>query len=170
MASWPIIGSLAKNTGTLFLERRSARHLKNTLDSLVKYLKAREHCVFFPEGTTAKQGEPLPFHPNLFEGAIHAEMPVQPFALKYVNQDGEFEDAVDLSGDISMRESVNSILGKGRIFAELTLLPLIDSDGLNRKDLCEYSRKAIMAALSQAVQENRDRTPETRHGHSGVQQ
>lgn len=118
MADWPIIGSLAKSTGTLFLERSRTRHLKSTLETLVKYLKARERCIFFPEGTTAKQGELLPFHPNLFEGAIHAELPIQPFAVKYVNHMGEFEDAVDFSGDIGMNENVNSILGKDRIFAE----------------------------------------------------
>ena len=36
-------------------------------------------CIFFPEGTTGRQGKMLPFHPNLFEGAIHAGLPVQPF-------------------------------------------------------------------------------------------
>lgn len=164
MADWPIIGSLAKRTGTLFLERRSTRHLKSTLDTLVKYLQARERCIFFPEGTTAKQGELLPFHPNLFESAIHADMPVQPFALKYVDHRGEFEDAVDFSGDISMNENVASILETDSIFAELTLLPLIDSNGKNRKDLCEHARKAIISALPQSVQENRDKLPETQSG------
>lgn len=169
MAHWPIIGSLAKSTGTLFLERRNARHLKNTLEALVNYLKARERCIFFPEGTTAKQGELLPFHPNLFEGAIYAEIPVQPFAVKYVNHAGEFEDAVDLHGDISMNESVNCILARDRIFAELTLLPPIDSQGLNRKDLSDQARKAIISVLPQPVQENRDRLPETRHDHQDAQ-
>ena len=123
----------------------------------MKYLQARERCIFFPEGTTAKQGELLPFHPNLFESAIHADMPVQPFALKYVDHRGEFEDAVDFSGDISMNENVASILETDSIFAELTLLPLIDSNGKNRKDLCEHARKAIISALPQSVQENRDK-------------
>ena len=165
MADWPSIGSLAKSTGTLFLERSRTRHLKSTLETLVKYLKARERCIFFPEGTTAKQGELLPFHPNLFEGAIHAELPIQPFAVKYVNHMGEFEDAVDFSGDIGMNENVNSILGKDRIFAELTLLPVIDSNGKSRKDLSEHARKAIMSVLPQSVQENRGRLPETRPDH-----
>lgn len=169
MANWPIIGSLAKNTGTLFLERSRTRHLKNTLETLVKYLKARERCIFFPEGTTAKQGELLPFHPNLFEGAIHAELPIQPFAVKYVNHIGEFEDAVDFSGDISMNENVNSILFKDRIFAELILLPPIDSNGKNRRDLSEHARKAIISVLPQSVQENRDKPPETQPGHQGGQ-
>lgn len=168
MAHWPVIGSLAKSSGTLFLERSRSRHLKSTLEMLVRYLKARKHCIFFPEGTTAKQGELLPFHPNLFEGAIHARMSIQPFALKYVNRAGEFEDAVDLSGDISMRESINSILGKDRIFAELTLLPPIDSNGLSRKDLSEHARKAIISVLPQSVQENRDTTSERRHDRQDV--
>ena len=111
----------------------------------------------------------MPFHPNLFEGAIHAELPIQPFAVKYVNHIGEFEDAVDFSGDISMNENVNSILSKDRIFAELILLPPIDSSGKNRKDLSEHARKAIISVLPQSVQQNRDKPPETQPDHQGGQ-
>ena len=68
-----------------------------------------------------------------------------------------------------MNENVNSILGKDRIFAELTLLPVIDSNGKSRKDLSEHARKAIMSVLPQTVQESRDKPPETQTDHQGGQ-
>ena len=169
MARWPMIGRLARNVGTLFLERNSARHLKTILERLVTDLKEEERYIFFPEGTTSKQGQMLPFHPNLFEGAIHSGLPIQPFALRYINRQGQFEDAVDSHGDITFGESVISIIGKDYIQAELTILPLISSEGLQRKELSIQTQEAIISVLSQShVAENRDRQPETRHDLQGV--
>ena len=165
MANWPMIGLLARKAGTLFLERSNVRQLKNTLETLVKKLKARERVIFFPEGTTSKQGAMLPFHPNLFEGAIHTGLPVQPFALKYVNRQGEYEEAVDSHGDITFGQSVASIIRQDYIRAELTILPAINAIGMHRKTLSVMARKTIISVLSaNPAQENRDMPPETRHG------
>lgn len=164
MANWPMIGLLSRKVGTLFLERNSTRQLKNTLETLVWKLKARERVIFFPEGTTSKQGEMLPFHPNLFEGAIHAALPVQPFALKYVNRQGEYENAVDSHGDITFGQSVASIIRQDYIRAELTILPAIDPEGMHRKTLSFMAQKTIISVLSASPEaEIPDTPPETRN-------
>ena len=166
MARWPMVGWLSRKTGTLFLERSSARNLKSTLETLVKNLKARERCIFFPEGTTGRQGKMLPFHPNLFEGAINADLPVQPFALKYVDRAGQFEPAVDSSGDISLGKSMKNVFNSDYIHAELTVLPVIDTAGMDRKSLSRQARDVIVAALPQELPapEIRDNPPETAPG------
>ena len=105
----------------------------------------------------------LPFHPNLFEGAINAGLPVQPFALKYVNRKGEYEPAVDSSGDISLAQSMKNVFNSDYILAELTVLPAIDTTGMHRKTLSRQAQDIISSVFpeNRPVQENRDNPPET---------
>lgn len=172
MAHWPMVGWLSRKTGTLFLERSSARNLKSTLETLVKNLQARERCIFFPEGTTGRQGKILPFHPNLFEGAINAGLPVQPFALRYIDRNGQYEQAVDSSGDISLAQSMKNVFNSDYILAELTVLPVMDTTGMHRKTLSQQAREVIVSVLPQEqpqAPENRDNPPGTAHGRQDVQ-
>ena len=148
MANWPIMGYLGKKVGTLYLDRSSGRNLKQILGKLVGNLNAEERCIFFPEGTTAKQGEMLPFHPNLFEGAIQVNLPIQPFAIRYLMPDGTYADAVDFTGEMTMQESMKRIFSTDGITAELTLLPTINPEGKNRRELAQETRAAIQSTLA----------------------
>ena len=172
MANWPMVGWLSRKTGTLFLERSSARNLKSTLETLVKNLQARERCIFCPEGTTGRQGKMLPFHPNLFEGAIHAGLPVQPFALRYIDRNGQYEQAVDSSGDISLAQSMKNVFNSDYILAELTVLPVMDTAGMHRKTLSQQAREVIVSVLPQEqsqAPENRGNPPETARDRQDAQ-
>ncbi len=148
MKNWPVFGYLGRKVGTLYLDRTSSRNLKETLGKMVGNLNGNERCIFFPEGTTAGQGEMLPFHPNLFEGAISVGMPIQPFAIRYVMPDGSYAKAVDFVGDVSMAESAKRIFSADGITAELTVLPVINSTDKHRKTLAEEARTAIADALN----------------------
>ncbi len=147
MATWPVIGYLGRKVGTIYLDRLSNRNLKQTLNKLIENLLAHERCIFFPEGTTASQGKMLPFHANLFEGAIHTHIPVQPLAIRYRMPDGSYAKAVDFTGNISMLASLKRILNASHITAELTVLPIIDITGKHRKDLAQMAFNAIELAL-----------------------
>lgn len=147
MAKWPLIGWMCRKTGTLFIERTSGRNLKNTLNTLVENLKSRERCIFFPEGTTGQQGSLLPFHPNLFEGAILAGLPIQPCAIRYVNPQGQLEPAVDSHGNISLAASMINVFNTPGITAEITILPVINTQNTDRKTLSTDARNTIASAL-----------------------
>lgn len=148
MATWPVMGYLGRKVGTLYLDRSSGRNLKQILGKLVGNLNAEERCIFFPEGTTAKQGEMLPFHPNLFEGAIQVNLPIQPFAIRYLMPDGTYADAVDFTGDMTMQESMKRIFSTDGITAELTVLPTINPEGKKRRELAQETQAAIQSALA----------------------
>jgi 1-acyl-sn-glycerol-3-phosphate acyltransferase len=147
MANWPVMGYLGKKVGTLYLDRSSGRNLKQILGRLVGNLNDEERCIFFPEGTTAKQGEMLPFFPNLFEGAIQVNLPIQPFAIRYIMPDGSYAEAVDFSGDVSMQESMKRIFSADGITAELTVLPPIDPQGKTRRELAQASQAIIQSTI-----------------------
>ena len=145
--SWPLLGWMAEQAGTIYISRGSKADVKRIYQYLIDQIEAGERVAFFPEGTTARQGEVLPFHANLFEAAIHAKVPVQPFALRYLDQEGALHAAVEFIGDMTFAASLVNILMAGEIIVELQGLDFIGSDGAHRRELAAASRKAVALAL-----------------------
>ncbi|HEY4075238.1 MAG TPA: lysophospholipid acyltransferase family protein [Herbaspirillum sp.] len=150
---WPLVGWLCARTGTIFISRGRPRDVRTIYQGLVASIKAGDRIAFFPEGTTAEQGSLLPFHPNLFEAAIDAGVPVQPYALRYLDDAGALHQAADFIGDTTIVESILAILkarGVRRITAELTVLAPLASAGAHRRDLALAARAAIEQSLGYA--------------------
>ncbi|HJV83643.1 lysophospholipid acyltransferase family protein [Noviherbaspirillum sp.] len=148
---WPLIGWLCEKTGTIFISRGKLRDVRRIYQGLVASLHAGEHVAFFPEGTTAPQGTLLPFHANLFEAAIEAEVPVQPYAVRYVDKDGRLHPAADFVGEMSFLESMLTVLKAGGMIVQLTLLPTIETGVVShRRELADAARHAIASALGPA--------------------
>jgi 1-acyl-sn-glycerol-3-phosphate acyltransferase len=144
---WPLLGWLCEKSGTIFIARGSIRDVRRIFVGLVESIKEGVHVAFFPEGTTVSQGELLPFHANLFEAAIDAHVPVQPYALQYKDKGGRLHPAADFVGEMTFAESMITILKAGGIKAVLTRLPLIDTDGSHRRELAAVAHAAIGASL-----------------------
>jgi len=64
--SWPIIGYLSKQGGTIFIRRGDKKHIKATTEKMVWVLKQNSNVIAFPEGTTTKGDEVLDFMPLYF--------------------------------------------------------------------------------------------------------
>jgi 1-acyl-sn-glycerol-3-phosphate acyltransferase len=116
----------------------------------VQSIHAGERVAFFPEGTTSLQGTVLPFHANLFEAAIDADVPVQPYALRYLDRSGRPHPAVEYVGDTTFVQSMLMILRDRSITAELLVLPALPSAGAHRRELAVAAHDAIAAALEAA--------------------
>jgi 1-acyl-sn-glycerol-3-phosphate acyltransferase len=144
---WPLIGWLCAQAGTIFIARGRVRDVRRIFEGLVTSIHAGEYVAFFPEGTTAPQGTLLPFHANLFEAAIDAQVPVQPYALRYVDAQQQLHDAADFIGDMSFVESIITILRARDITAQLIMLPAIETAGAYRRQLADTARHSIAAAL-----------------------
>ena len=85
VARWPLIGRLARASGTLFITRESRRDALRVVHQMVDCLRAGEVLAVFPEGTTGDGHAVLPFHANLLQAAITANAPIQPIALRFVD-------------------------------------------------------------------------------------
>lgn len=145
---WPLIGWLSAQAGTIFIARGKLRDVRRIYQGLVTALHAGEHVAFFPEGTTSAQGTLLPFHANLFEAAIEAEVPVQPFALRYLDNDGQLHTAADFINDMTFVQSVLAILRAGKMTAQLTVLPPIPTGSAShRRELADMAHDSITQAL-----------------------
>ncbi|GJI88560.1 lysophospholipid acyltransferase family protein [Duganella hordei] len=145
--AWPLAGWLAEKAGTVFIARGNRRDLRHIFKGLVHSLQRGERVAFFPEGTTAAQGSLLPFHANLFEAAIDAKVPVQPFALSYEDPAGASHPSVDFIGETSFAESIMLILNGPPVRAKLAILPAIATIDAHRRDVAEAAHQAVAAAL-----------------------
>lgn len=146
--SWPVLGWLCARGGTIFIARGKQREVRRVYEGLVTSIKAGEHIAFFPEGTTAAQGELLPFHSNLFEAAIEAKVAVQPYALCYVDEQGEYHQDADFVGDMTFVDSMLLIMKARGMTAQLMRLPAIATAGAHRRELALVAHAAIGDALT----------------------
>lgn len=146
--AWPLVGWLVDKAGTVFIARGSRRDLRNIFKSLVASLHLGERIAFFPEGETATQGRLLPFHANLFEAAIDAKVPVQAYALKYVDAAGRVHPAVDYVGDTTFVQSMMIVLKSSPIRAQLVCLPPMEVAGAHRRELAQACEQAVASALA----------------------
>jgi 1-acyl-sn-glycerol-3-phosphate acyltransferase len=142
-----VLGWLVAQAGTVFIARGNRRDLRHIFKGLVDALAQRQRVAFFPEGTTASQGSLLPFHANLFEAAIDARVPVQPYALSYLDAAGGWHAAVDYTGDTTFVDSIFRILSGEPVHARLQCLAPIDAVGAHRRELAKAAHDAIGAAL-----------------------
>ena len=144
---WPLIGWLCDKSGTIFIARGKQRDVRRIYAGLVRSIHDGERVAFFPEGTTAPQGKVLPFHANLFEAAIEAQVPVQAYAIRYRDAAGNYHPAADFIGEMSFAESVLMILRHPAMHAELIRLPAVSSAGAHRRELAVTMRAKIAQAL-----------------------
>ena len=80
---WPLVGTLATAVGSLFIERGSRRDTLRVVHHMAERLRCADVLAVFPEGTSSDGARVLPFHANLVQAAIAANVPVQPVALRY---------------------------------------------------------------------------------------
>ena len=88
VAGWPVIGSLCRSVGTLFVDRRTNRDLPRVMAAIDQTLDGGQGVVLFPEGTSTPGEEVARFHPSLLEVAARARYPVSYASLGYATPDG----------------------------------------------------------------------------------
>jgi 1-acyl-sn-glycerol-3-phosphate acyltransferase len=80
---WPLIGLLCDRVGTIFIERGKRHAVHQVIRELTERMKQGQTSAVFAEGTTTRGDQLLPFHANLIQAAIEAQVPVTPVALRY---------------------------------------------------------------------------------------
>ncbi|HEX9103732.1 MAG TPA: lysophospholipid acyltransferase family protein [Polyangia bacterium] len=80
---WPVIGAGAAALGVLFVARGDAWSGALALRSSLRALAAGVSVLGFPEGTTSRGDDVLPFRRGLFGLARLAGVPIVPIAIHY---------------------------------------------------------------------------------------
>ena len=90
VGSWPLIGSLSRLCGTIFVDRAKPRTLPETVAEVRSALSDGYPVQVFPEGTTTCGAHPVPWRPAFLQAALDAGAPVQRFTLLYSSADAAF--------------------------------------------------------------------------------
>jgi 1-acyl-sn-glycerol-3-phosphate acyltransferase len=88
---------------------------------MVEHLQAGHVVAVFPEGTTGDGINLKPFHANLIQPAITANVPVQAMSLRFVDRaTGQVSQAPRYIDDDSLVSSIWQTLTAREIYAEVT--------------------------------------------------
>ena len=82
---WPVVGALASGAGTLYIERACRRDAMRVVHHVAERLREGDVIAVFPEGAIGDGINLLPFHANLLQAALSADVPAQPVALVYAD-------------------------------------------------------------------------------------
>jgi 1-acyl-sn-glycerol-3-phosphate acyltransferase len=143
--TWPIIGYLSKQGGTIFIRRGDKKHIKATTEKMVWVLKQNSNIIAFPEGTTTRGDEVLDFHASLFQPALLTRSAIQPVALQY---QGVAEQQAPFIGDDDFIPHLIKMLTLDKIEVRLCFIPVINSSGKNRHSVSLETRNMIWGKIS----------------------
>jgi len=143
VADWPVMGYLAKRTGTLFVQRGDAAQTAAVAERMAWQLRQGKRLVLFPEGTTTSGDRVLRFHGKLFHPAQLAGARVQAVALRY---EGAAKPCAPFVGDDEFLPHLLEILKLGRIDLHVHYCPAV-SPGPGRNELAQATRRQIADVL-----------------------
>lgn len=144
---WPLIGWLVACAGTLFIERERKRDALRVVHQVADALRRGHTIAVFPEGTTSNGHGLLPFHANLLQAAIAAQVPVQPVVLRYADECETVSQAAAYVGDTHLLRSLWRIaMARGLRVSVAWLDPTSTPHG-DRRALSACLHEQIGAAL-----------------------
>lgn len=146
--AWPLIGWLVACGGTLFIERARSRDALRVLHLIAAALRGGEQIAVFPEGTTSDGHGVLPFHANLLQAAIAAEVQVQPVVLRFSDARERVSAAAAYVGDTTLMQSLWAVARADGLTAHVSFLPERPSLGVERRALAAQLGADIASRLS----------------------
>lgn len=151
VASWPMIGWLARQNNTMFISRTDRHAVRHQIEALHAALKRHQPVTLFPEGTTSDGTGLLPFKPALLAGLMPPPraLKIQPVWIDY----GEAVGDIAWHGNESAGANAGRILSrKGAIPLTLHFLEPFDPHAFpDRKAIAEEARNRISMRQSAFV-------------------
>jgi 1-acyl-sn-glycerol-3-phosphate acyltransferase len=145
---WPLVGRLVEGSGTLFIEREKRRDAMRVVHHVAEALAAGDRVAFFPEGTTSDGSTLLPFHANLLQAAVVADLPALPLALRYLHHGSAVRhQAPTYIGDTTLIASLWRTFQASDLVAELHFGPADLSQGRDRRTWSEALRRDMAVLL-----------------------
>lgn len=89
ISDWFMAGKMIRNMGTIFVNREKRRDIPRAGVEVIEALSRGEGVIVFPEGTSTKGDEVLPFNSSFLEFAARTDTPVSYVSVSYRTPDGE---------------------------------------------------------------------------------
>jgi 1-acyl-sn-glycerol-3-phosphate acyltransferase len=147
MASWPVIGKLAREAGTLFVDREDPSSGAGAVQRVRSRLREGRTITVFPEGTTFCDDQVRAFHPGAFVAAAREKVPIVPVGIAY-------ESVEACYGDESIGEHGKRLLTAKRTRVAVAIGPSIPSKGTSLtalRDLAHHEVQSLVHAARRAL-------------------
>lgn len=152
LREWPLIGTLATGAGTLYIERENRKDAMRMVKEMARALSAGDVLAIFPEGTTGDGFDMLPFHANLIQSAIDANVPIQPLALQFVDaKTHQISMAARFVGDDTLVGSIWTTLNARSLKAVLNYGEVDNANGRNRRVWANDLRQEVLLLKHSAM-------------------
>ena len=151
IAHWPLLGSLARAGGTLFIERERKRDAMRVVHEIADALRQGDAVAVFPEGTTGAGDAVLPFHANLLQAAITTATVVQPVVLRYSEPGRAVSIAAQYTGDTTLVESLMKVCRARGLAVEVCFLPAEPVGEPDRRALAQRLHDRVANELRERI-------------------
>jgi 1-acyl-sn-glycerol-3-phosphate acyltransferase len=164
VASWPIVGTIARLGRTVFVTRNRAG-ISRERDDMRDRLRAGDDLILFPEGTSSDGSRVLPFHSSFFAAAYGEAKPlIQPVSIVYDRLASLPVGRASRSvfawyGDMSLAPHFWQVAQwRGKRVTVLLHTPLDPADFADRKALSQAAWNAVADGAA-ALRQNRPARP-----------
>lgn len=146
IADWPIIGWLARQGGTLFVQRGHRDSAERIAHAMAERLQAGKRLAFFPEGTTTDGWQVARFKHRLFVPAVQTQTPVQAVTLCYELEHGS--DPVAYIDEISFIDSLVGVAARSRTDVTIYWDEPLSTDARDRREIAAAAGEQVTARMA----------------------
>ena len=140
----PGLGLICRLAGCAFVDRRSAHRLRGEIDALSSLIKRGLHIVVFPEATSTRGDQILPFKGALFEAVRRAEAPLW---VARVDYGSAHLRAVSYAGDDLFGRHLLGLLSFGSVSGIVSwVYRETEVVSHSARDLAQIARERILTA------------------------
>lgn len=143
--NWPMVGTLARLTGTIFIERGSIESRRRVARRMTALMRRGDRVGIFPEGGIRAERGVKHFHPPLFGAAIRADVPVVPVAIRY-HRAGDLHDAIIFAPGETFLTNLFRVMMLAPFDSELIIGRPIRYAGDGRRNLARKAHLAVTEA------------------------
>ena len=146
VADWPVMGWLARQGGTLFIQRGHRDSAERIAHAMADRLQAGKRLMFFPEGTTSDGWQVLRFKHRLFVPAVETSTPVQPVTLCYELEEGG--DPLAYIDGISFIDSVLGVAARARTDVTIYWDDPLSTGERDRREIAAAAGRQVAARMA----------------------
>ncbi len=143
---WFLAGRIVSDMGVIFIDRKNRRDIPRAGAEIIRRLDDGEGVIVFPEGTSTKGEDILPFNSSFLEFAAKTDLPVSYALISYRSPEGE----PPASTMVCWWEDISFMAHLFRLFTLPRFTAILD---FGEESIVNPDRKLLAAELHQRLKE-----------------
>jgi lyso-ornithine lipid O-acyltransferase len=140
LATWPVVGVVARRAGILFVDRENRRAAAAAVHEMIQCIERGIGVIVFPEGTTYAGDEVRPFKPGALAVARRTGCEVVPVGIAYGGSATSFDDETFLA-------HMRRVAGQGTTRVAISVGEPFRAEGNDSPALSKRAQDAVQALV-----------------------